>query len=57
MAFVPTSIRACSMTRNIWAMPSWTSPSSVPTAGVSPPKVISHVVETLRPIFFSRLVM
>ena len=30
MALVPTIIRAFSMTWNIWAMPSWTSPSSQP---------------------------
>ena len=56
MALVPTIIRAFSMTWNIWAMPSWVSPSRVPTAGASPPKVSSQVVETFRPIFFSRLV-
>jgi hypothetical protein len=56
MALVPTIMRACSMTRNIWAMPSWTSPSRVPTAGFFSPKVSSQVVETFRPIFFSTLV-
>ena len=44
------------MTRNIWAMPSWVSPSRVPTAGSLSPNVISQVVETLRPILCSRLV-
>ena len=57
MAFVPTIIRAYSMTLNIWAMPSCTSPTSQPWAGTPFwPKVISQVVETLRPIFFSTLV-
>ena len=60
MALVPTSIRACSITWNIWAMPSCTSPSSQPWAGVPPqaltPKVSSQVVEALMPIFFSTLV-
>ena len=54
MALVPTSIRAFSMTWNICAMPSCTSPSSQPLAGSLPsPKVTSQVVETLMPIFFS----
>ena len=56
MALVPTIIRACSMTLNICAMPSCTSPTSQPTAGCCSPKVISQVVETLRPIFFSTFV-
>ena len=57
MAFVPTIIRAYSMTLNICAMPSWTSPISQPWAGTPFwPNVISQVVETLRPIFFSTLV-
>ena len=56
MALVPTIIRAFSMTWNIWAMPLWVSPNRVPTAGFSPPKVSSHVVETFSPIFFSTLV-
>ena len=57
MALVPTSIRAYSMTRNIWAIPSWTSPSSQPTAGrdSSSPKRSSQVVETFRPILCSML--
>ena len=56
MALVPTSIRACSITWNIWAMPSCTSPSSQPFAGTPSPKVSSQVVDTLMPIFFSTLV-
>ena len=55
MAFVPTSIRACSITSNICAMPSCTSPSSQPTAGhaVVAPKVSSQVVDAFRPILCS----
>src|SRR5258708_3129190 len=45
MALVPTIIRACSMIRNIWRMPSCTPPTRVPPAGLSPPKVSSQVVE------------
>ena len=61
MALVPTIIRAFSMTWNIWAMPSWTSPSSQPWAGSPPPtrgspKVTSQVLDTLMPILFSTLV-
>ena len=56
MAFVPTIIRAYSMTLNICAMPSCTSPTSQPMAGSFSPKVSSQVVETFRPIFFSTLV-
>ena len=56
MAFVPTIMRAYSMTLNICAMPSCTSPTSQPIAGSCSPKVISQVVETFRPIFFSTLV-
>ena len=39
-------------------MPSWTSPSRVPTAGMPSisPKVSSHVVETFRPILCSTFV-
>ena len=55
IALVPTSIRACSMTWNIWAMPLCDSPSSQPRAGTSwSPKVSSQVAEALMPIFFSR---
>ena len=58
IALKPTIIRACSMTMNICLMPSCTPPTRVPTAGRpgSPPKVSSHVVETLRPILCSTLV-
>ncbi len=49
-------MRAFSMTRNIWLMPSCTSPSSQPWAGAPSPNVTSHVVETLMPIFFSTFV-
>ena len=61
MALVPTIIRAFSMTWNICAMPSWTSPSSQPLAGSPPPteespKVTSQVLETLMPILCSTLV-
>src|ERR1700760_3066635 len=50
------TMRACSMTWNIWRMPSCTPPTRVPTAGCSPPKVISQVVEAFRPILCSTLV-
>ena len=54
MALVPTIIRACSITWNICAMPSCTSPSSQPLAGTSPsPKVTSQVVEPRIPILCS----
>ncbi len=54
IALVPTIIRAYSITWNICAMPSCTSPSSQPTAGVPcAPKVNSQVVETLMPILCS----
>ena len=57
IALVPTIIRAYSMIWNICAMPSCTSPSRVPTAGVPcSPKLTSQVVETLRPILCSTLV-
>ena len=57
MALVPTIIRAYSMTWNIWAMPSCTSPSSQPVAGTPlPPKVTSQVAEALRPILCSTFV-
>ena len=58
MAFVPTIIRACSMTWNICAMPSCTSPTSQPTAGMLSisPKRSSQVVEALRPILCSTFV-
>ena len=58
IALVPTIIRALSMIWNICAMPSWTSPSSVPTAGMpsTSPKRTSHVVDTLMPILSSTLV-
>ena len=56
MALVPTIIRAFSMTWNIWAMPSWTSPSSQPWAGSFSPKVTSQVLETLMPILCSTFV-
>ena len=57
MALVPTIIRASSMTMNICLMPSCTPPTRVPTAGRSAPKVTSQVVEALRPILCSTLVM
>ena len=54
MALVPTIIRAYSITWNICAMPSCTSPSSQPVAGVPCwPKVSSQVVDTFRPILCS----
>ena len=56
MALVPTIIRAFSITWNICAMPSCTSPSSQPLAGSFSPKVTSQVLDTLMPIFFSTLV-
>ena len=58
IALVPTIIRANSMILNICAMPSCTSPSRVPTAGMpsTSPKRTSQVVETLRPILCSTLV-
>ncbi len=57
MAFVPTIMRAYSMTWNICAMPSCTSPSSQPLAGVPCwPNVSSQVVDTLRPILCSTFV-
>ena len=61
MALEPTIIRAFSITWNIWAMPSWTSPSSQPRAGSPPPtdgspKVSSQVLDTLMPILCSTLV-
>ncbi len=61
IALLPTIIRAFSMTWNICAMPSWTSPSSQPLAGSPPPtpespKVSSQVLETLIPILCSTLV-
>ncbi len=57
MALVPTIIRACSMTSNICAMPSCTSPTSQPMAGTPCwPSDSSQVVETFRPILCSTLV-
>jgi hypothetical protein len=56
IALVPTIIRAYSMTRNICAVPSCTSPTRVPTAGSFSPKRSSQVVETFRPILCSTLV-
>ena len=57
IAFVPTIIRAYSITWNICAMPLWTSPSSQPTAGTPCwPNVSSQVADPLRPILCSRLV-
>ena len=57
MALVPTIMRACSMTSNICAMPSWVSPTSQPLAGLSCwPSDSSHVAETFRPILCSTLV-
>ena len=61
MALVPTIIRAFSMTWNICAMPSCTSPSSQPpgrlaAADCGSPKVTSQVLETLMPILCSTLV-
>ena len=57
IALVPTIIRAYSMMWNICAMPSCTSPSREPTAGVlCSPKRSSQVVETFRPILCSTLV-
>ena len=61
MALEPTIMRAFSITWNIWAMPSCTSPRSQPLAGSPPPtevspKVTSHVLETLMPILCSTLV-
>ena len=57
MAFVPTIIRAYSMTWNICAMPSWTSPSRKPVAGTPwAPNVSSQVAEAFRPILCSTLV-
>ena len=57
IALVPTIIRAYSMIWNICAMPSCTSPSSVPTAGRrARRRCSSQVVETLRPILCSTLV-
>ena len=57
IALVPTIIRACSITSNICAMPSCTSPTSQPTAGVPCwPSDSSQVAETFRPILCSTLV-
>ena len=56
MAFVPTIMRANSMMRNIWRMPSCLSPISQPLAGWRSPKVISQVLEALRPILCSTFV-
>lgn len=56
MAFVPTIIRANSMIMNIWRMPSCLSPISQPCAGCWSPKVISQVLEALRPILCSTFV-
>ncbi len=57
MALVPTIIRAYSITWNICAMPSCTSPSSQPVAGTPCwPKVTSVVADALRPILCSTLV-
>ena len=55
MALVPTIIRASSMTWNICAMPSCTSPSSQPLARrrSCSPNVTSQVVDTLMPILCS----
>ncbi len=44
------------MMTNICLMPSCTSPTSVPTAGRSPPKVSSQVVDAFSPILCSTLV-
>ena len=54
IAFVPTIIRACSMTMNICLMPSCTPPTRVPTAGCRAPKLSSQVVEAFSPILCSR---
>ncbi|CNM55116.1 Uncharacterised protein [Mycobacterium tuberculosis] len=57
MAFVPTIMRACSMTSNICAMPLCTSPTSQPLAGTPCwPNASSQVAETFRPILCSTLV-
>ena len=56
MALVPTIIRAFSITWNICAMPSCTSPSSQPRAGSFSPKVSSQVLDTLIPILCSTFV-
>ena len=57
MAFVPTIMRAYSITWNIWAMPSCSSPSRYPTAGTPCwPNVSSQVAEPFSPILCSRLV-
>src|SRR6516165_6957113 len=57
MALVPTIIRASSMILNICRIPSCTPPTRVPTAGRLAPKVSSQVVEALRPILCSTLVV
>ena len=49
-------MRAYSITWNICAMPSWTSPTSRPRHGAPSPSVSSHVAEALMPIFFSTFV-
>ncbi len=56
MAFVPTIMRANSMMRNIWRMPSCLSPISQPLAGCWSPNVISQVLDALRPILCSTFV-
>src|ERR1700731_3283676 len=57
MALVPTIIRACSITSNIWAMPLCTSPTSQPLAGTSCwPSDSSQVAEAFSPILCSTLV-
>ncbi|CAM5393099.1 hypothetical protein SCALM49S_10114 [Streptomyces californicus] len=56
MAFVPTIMRANSMMRNIWRMPSCLSPISQPLAGCWSPNVISQVLDALRPICCSTFV-
>ena len=57
MALVPTIIRAYSITSNICAMPSCTSPSRWPTAGTPCcPNVSSQVADALSPILCSTFV-
>ncbi|MCO4700505.1 hypothetical protein LRR80_06615 [Streptomyces sp. RO-S4] len=56
IAFVPTIMRANSMMRNIWRMPSCLSPISQPLAGCLSPNVISQVLEAFRPILCSTFV-
>jgi hypothetical protein len=57
MDFMPTAMRAFSITWNIWRMPSWTSPIEQAPARAAPsPRVISQVAEALMPIFFSTFV-